>query len=69
MGVNGWRKSSFSAHDGNCAEVRASGDGAEMRDSKDRSGPVLIFTRAEWEAFLAAVKDGEHDLPRRFVPA
>ena len=63
MGVNGWRKSSFSAHDGNCAEVRASGDGAEMRDSKDRKGPVLSFTRDEWEDFLGRAKRGEFDLP------
>ena len=33
-----------------------------MRDSKDPDGPVLAFTAAEWEAFVAGVKDGEFDL-------
>jgi Domain of unknown function (DUF397) len=33
-----------------------------VRDSKDRSGPVLQFTRREWEAFLAGVRHGEFDL-------
>jgi hypothetical protein len=33
-----------------------------VRDSKDRSGPVLAFTPAEWEAFTAAVKDGQFGL-------
>jgi hypothetical protein len=34
-----------------------------MRDTKDPDGPVLAFTAAEWEAFVAGVKDGEFDLP------
>jgi hypothetical protein len=33
-----------------------------MRDSKDRSGPVLVFTRSEWQAFVDGVKSGEFDL-------
>jgi hypothetical protein len=33
-----------------------------MRDSDDPDGPVLAFTAAEWEAFVAGVKDGEFDL-------
>jgi hypothetical protein len=35
----------------------------QVRDSKDPDGPVLAFTRREWEAFLAGCKDGEFDLP------
>jgi hypothetical protein len=27
-----------------------------VRDSKDRHGPALIFTRADWAAFTAALK-------------
>lgn len=35
-----------------------------LRDSKDGgAGPAHVFTRAEWEAFLAGAKDGEFDLP------
>lgn len=33
-----------------------------MRDGKDPSGPKLVFTPAEWEAFVLGVKDGEFDL-------
>lgn len=32
-----------------------------MRDAKEPDGPVLYFTEAEWEAFVAGVKDGEFD--------
>jgi hypothetical protein len=35
-----------------------------VRDSKDRQGPVLLFTPAEWEAFVGGVHDGEFELPR-----
>jgi hypothetical protein len=34
-----------------------------IRNSKDRSGPVLAFSPAEWEAFTAGVRDGQFDLP------
>lgn len=34
-----------------------------MRDSKHPDGPVLVFTRAEWDAFVAGAKDNEFDLP------
>lgn len=33
-----------------------------MRDGKNPSGPKLVFTPAEWEAFVLGVKDGEFDL-------
>jgi Domain of unknown function (DUF397) len=56
-----WRKSSHSGSNG-CVEV-AHGDGqVAVRDSKDPSGPMLLFTRLEWQAFLAGVQDGEFDL-------
>jgi len=34
-----------------------------MRDSRQPDGPVLVFTEAEWDAFVAGAKDGEFDLP------
>jgi hypothetical protein len=34
-----------------------------VRDSKDRSGPVLAFEPEAWTAFLDRVKGGEFDLP------
>jgi hypothetical protein len=33
-----------------------------MRDAKDPNSPTLVFTPAEWDAFVAGVKDGEFDL-------
>ncbi|WP_309117780.1 DUF397 domain-containing protein [Saccharothrix sp.] len=34
-----------------------------MRNSDHPEGPVLVFTPAEWEAFVLGVKDGEFDEP------
>lgn len=58
-----WKKSVRSATNGNCVEVAALDDGqVGVRDSKHRSGPVLVFTPDEWNAFVGGVKDGEFDL-------
>lgn len=57
-----WVKSSYSNGSGgsNCVEVGAGEDDQILvRDSKDPDGPVLAFTRAEWDAFTAGVRDGE----------
>lgn len=56
-----WRKSSYSnGNGGNCVEVARNLPGiVAFRDSKDRNGPALIFTAAEWEAFVNGVVDGE----------
>jgi hypothetical protein len=57
-----WRKARKSGNNGACVEVRtAPGGGAQVRDSKDQSGPVLTFTAAEWDAFLDGAKGGEFD--------
>ncbi|MEU4830578.1 DUF397 domain-containing protein [Streptosporangium sp. NPDC023615] len=58
-----WKKSARSGTNGNCVEVAAlNGGHVGVRDSKDRSGPVLTFTPGEWSAFVAGVRDGEFDL-------
>jgi hypothetical protein len=49
-----WKKSrrSGSASD-NCVEVARFNDGSiAIRDSKDRSGPVLRFSTTAWRQFL-----------------
>jgi hypothetical protein len=33
-----------------------------MRDGSKPDGPTLVFTPAEWDAFVAGVRDGEFDL-------
>ncbi|MCY1141989.1 DUF397 domain-containing protein [Actinoplanes sp. Pm04-4] len=60
-----WRKGSRSNGNGgnNCVEVAFLESGVAVRDSKDRSGPALTFTAAEWSAFVGSAKDGEFDLP------
>ncbi|RPF39344.1 uncharacterized protein DUF397 [Streptomyces sp. TLI_185] len=57
-----WRKSRRSGGNGNCVEIAAlSGGGVAMRNSRFPSGPALIYTREEIEAFFGGVKDGEFD--------
>jgi hypothetical protein len=57
-----WRKSTRSGDSGNCVEVAETVDAIGVRDSKDRTGPVLVFTPAEWRAFVEGAKRGEFDL-------
>ena len=48
------------------AFVEGSKEGSDrvitMRDASNPDGPTLVFTPAEWEAFVAGVRDGEFDL-------
>ncbi|HEY7177017.1 MAG TPA: DUF397 domain-containing protein, partial [Micromonosporaceae bacterium] len=44
-----------------CVEVAFVDGAIAVRDSKDRTGPVLLYTPDEWEAFIGGVKDGEFD--------
>jgi hypothetical protein len=56
-----WRTSSYSSgQGGNCVEIADLPNGAQaVRDSKNRTGPALTFTAAEWSAFTAGVRSGE----------
>jgi hypothetical protein len=56
-----WRKSTRSSS-GNCVEVAPLSDTVLIRDSKDRSGPILAFDRAVFAAFIDGVAHGEFDL-------
>jgi hypothetical protein len=58
-----WHKSSASGYNGNCVEISHLRDGrVAVRDTKDMaSGPTLIFTRPEWDAFLTGARNGEFD--------
>ncbi|WP_280204261.1 DUF397 domain-containing protein [Nocardia farcinica] len=59
-----WFKSTFSQGGGECVEIaHLDNGGVGVRDSKNPSGPVLTFTLAEWDAFLAGVRDGQFDRP------
>jgi hypothetical protein len=57
-----WRTSTYSASNGGqCVEVAGLDDGVAVRDSKDRSGPVLLFGPAQWSAFVGGVRAGDFD--------
>ena len=59
-----WHKSSRSGgNGGDCVEVAGNLPGiVAVRDTKDPAGATLVFTHAEWRAFLAGVRDGEFDV-------
>jgi hypothetical protein len=58
-----WRISSYSSNGGgSCVEVGPLPDGTgqvAVRHSHHPDGTVFVFSRSEWMAFLAGVKDCE----------
>lgn len=57
-----WQKSAWSNPSGNCVEMaELPGEEIAMRNSRHPEGPVLIYTRAEIEAFINGAKDGDFD--------
>jgi hypothetical protein len=60
-----WFKSSRSNGQSSCVEVAfLDGSRVAVRDTKDRgTGPVLVFTAAEWDAFVGGAADGEFTRP------
>jgi hypothetical protein len=51
-----WFKSSYSGNEGGeCVEVAATKTAIRVRDSKERGGPQLAFTRGTWAGFVAEV--------------
>ncbi|MFC8845578.1 MULTISPECIES: DUF397 domain-containing protein [unclassified Micromonospora] len=57
-----WHVSTRSGNgDGNCVEAGPVLDGSgrfAVRDSKDRTGPTLLFPAADWAAFLTDLRAG-----------
>ncbi|MFD0366200.1 DUF397 domain-containing protein [Nocardia sp. GCM10030253] len=59
-----WFKSSHSGSQSDCVEVAwLEGSGVGVRDSKNPTGPALVFTPGEWDAFTAGITDGEFNRP------
>ncbi|MFD7286052.1 DUF397 domain-containing protein [Streptomyces sp. NPDC059863] len=55
-----WVKSSYSGVNNNCVEVAVpSGGGRAVRDSKNPSGPALLFGADEWQTFVRGAADGD----------
>jgi hypothetical protein len=63
-GVN-WHISTRSADNGgSCVEAGPLNDGSgrvAVRHSHFPDGAVILYTKAEWDAFVGGVKDGEFD--------
>ncbi|WP_181722356.1 DUF397 domain-containing protein [Nocardia gipuzkoensis] len=58
-----WFKSTRSGSK-DCVEVaHLEGGMVGVRDSKNPTGPALVFTPGEWDAFTAGVNDGEFMRP------
>jgi uncharacterized protein DUF397 len=53
-----WRRSR-ACETATCVEVAGTGGEVWVRDSKDRSGPVLRFSRSEWDAFVTWVRSDD----------
>lgn len=54
---HGWRKSSYSGNGGgDCVEVGQGQDVIAVRDTKDRTGPMLRFAPETWRRFADQVK-------------
>ncbi|MFJ1456582.1 DUF397 domain-containing protein [Nocardia sp. N2S4-5] len=57
-----WFKSSRSGGGQDCVEVaHLDGGLVGVRDSKNPTGPALVFAPSEWEAFTSGVQAGEFD--------
>jgi hypothetical protein len=58
-----WHKSRRSGpQGGNCVEVARLADGqVAVRNSRHCDGPALVFTAAEWAAFVGGARDGDFD--------
>ena len=57
-----WRKSQVSNPSGSCVEIaELPAELVAVRNSRDKSGPALIYPRAELATFLRAAKNGEFD--------
>ncbi|WP_228003289.1 DUF397 domain-containing protein [Nocardia australiensis] len=57
-----WYKSSHSSGGSECVEVAfLAGGMVGVRDSKNPTGPALVFTAGEWDAFTVGVNGSEFE--------
>jgi uncharacterized protein DUF397 len=56
-----WHKAQRSTNNGACVEIASAAGKIAIRDSKDPDGPILVYTPAEFSAFLEGARNGEFD--------
>ena len=57
-----WRKSRRSNSQGACVELGPLADGGvAVRNSRHPDGPALLYTKAEIQALIEGVKEGDFD--------
>jgi uncharacterized protein DUF397 len=67
--LTNWRKSTYSSNGGaTCVEVGDALHAVLVRDTKDRTGPVLQFSPAAWRRFGGQLKRSLASDPRRVRP-
>jgi len=57
-----WHKSSRSSANGQCVEVAHLDQAVAVRDSKNPTGPKVVFTRHEWASFIRGLKADDSTL-------
>jgi hypothetical protein len=57
VNIMNWRKSSYSSsNSGNCIEVADNDSRVLVRDTKNRTGPILRFSADAWRRLVEQVK-------------
>lgn len=56
-----WKKSSYSAANGDCVEACPANGSIGVRDSKNPAQPALWFRPAQWRGFISTIKCDDPD--------
>ena len=54
-----WRKSKHSGNSANCVEIALSDTSVLVRDSHDRSGPVLALSAPRWRELMRRIRGAD----------
>lgn len=60
LGELNWRVA-LTCNGGECVQVAPQGSRIIIGDSKNPGGPVLAYSRTEWNAFVDGIRQGDFD--------